>query len=103
MVVKKEKLYCFQGNESTIPKRTSFNLQYSWATYLLCGVEHTVLCIFFIYIKDTVWDHNMHYWQQHLTEDWTTLQDTHMYFLGSLSPGKIWKKDKVRTEKNQGP
>lgn len=29
MNVKKEKLYCFQGNESTISKRIGFNLQYS--------------------------------------------------------------------------
>lgn len=28
-IVKKEKLYCFQCNESTISKRTGFNLQYS--------------------------------------------------------------------------
>lgn len=56
-----EKLYCFQGNESTISKRIGFNLQYPWATYLHCGVEHRVLCISFIYIKDTVWDHNMYY------------------------------------------
>lgn len=63
MIVKKEKLYCFQGNESTISNRTGFNLQYSWATHLHCGVEHTVLYISLIHIKDIVWDHNMHYWQ----------------------------------------
>lgn len=28
--------------------------KYSWAIHLHCGVEHTVLCISFIYIKDTV-------------------------------------------------
>lgn len=89
MNVKKEKLYCFQGNESTISKRIGFNLQYSWATHLHCGVEHIDLCISFIYIKDTVWDQNMHYWQQHLTEHWTTLQDKHVL---SCFSGKInWK------------
>lgn len=63
-MVNKDELCCFQGNESTMFKRTGFNLWYfilPWATHSCYVVEHTVLYIPFIYIKDTVWDHKMHY------------------------------------------